>query len=69
MAGVGCELRRGDDGAMRARDKESHRELAPPCFRPSAPSPPFPLSLFSSSIYVMVAGIRVTTIKKVHLLN
>lgn len=28
MAVAGCELRRGDDGTMRARDKESHRGLA-----------------------------------------
>lgn len=28
MAVVGCELRRGDDGTMRARDKESHRGFA-----------------------------------------
>ncbi|KAG7201558.1 hypothetical protein KM043_004307 [Ampulex compressa] len=34
MARPGCELRRGDDGTMRARDKESYRALTTTYVRP-----------------------------------
>lgn len=63
MTVAGCELRRGDDGTMRVRDKESSRTCASlscsllPYNHPISPFSPL-LLFFRLSAYAIIAFIR-----------